>query len=106
MARVRRSFKIIRNGRHVGTASFLGPTIKAAESEARKFARKVGARLATPKSNSRRKNVAAGFMDKFGEFHPVRASYDYSRKRVGESEGFPRARKSSKRRKSTKRKKR
>ena len=31
-----------------------------------------------------RKNVAAGFMDEDGVFHPLRASYDYSRKRAGE----------------------
>ena len=32
----------------------------------------------------RRRNVAAGFYDEEGIFHPIRASYDYSRKRAGE----------------------
>lgn len=32
----------------------------------------------------RRRNIAAGFYDEEGYFHPIRASYDYSRKRAGE----------------------
>ena len=33
----------------------------------------------------RRRNIAAGFYDEFsGVFHPIRASYDYSRPRAGE----------------------
>lgn len=36
-------------------------------------------------SNPRRKrNVAAGFYDEDGYFHPIRASYDYDRKRGGD----------------------
>jgi hypothetical protein len=31
-----------------------------------------------------RENVAAGFVDEEGIFHPIRASYDYSSKRAGE----------------------
>ena len=31
------------------------------------------------------RNVAAGFYDEDGYFHPIRASYDYSSKRAGES---------------------
>jgi len=31
-----------------------------------------------------RKNIAAGFYDEDGEFHPIRASYDYSPARAGE----------------------
>jgi hypothetical protein len=42
----------------------------------------------------RRRNVAAGFHDEDGVFHPIRASYDYSAKRAGES----RSRKRRKRR--------
>jgi hypothetical protein len=53
---------------------------------------------ALPKASKffrRMKNVAAGFYDEDGIFHPIRASYDYSRKRVGERP----KRKSKKRRK-------
>ena len=32
----------------------------------------------------RRRNVAAGFYDEEGIFHPIRASFDYSRSRAGE----------------------
>ena len=32
----------------------------------------------------RGKNVAAGFVDEDGIFHPIRASFDYSPKRAGE----------------------
>lgn len=32
-----------------------------------------------------KRNVAAGFYDEDGYFHPIRASYDYSRSRAGES---------------------
>lgn len=31
-----------------------------------------------------RQNVAAGFYDEDGGFHPIRASFDYSAKRAGE----------------------
>ena len=48
----------------------------------------------------RRRNIAAGFYDEEGIFHPIRASYDYSPGRVGE-----RARK-KKKAKTKKRKKR
>lgn len=33
---------------------------------------------------SKRKNVAAGFYDEDGYFHPLRASFDYSASRAGE----------------------
>jgi len=46
----------------------------------------------------RRRNVAAGFYDDEGIFHPIRASYDYKRSAAGE--------KPKKRRKSTRRKSR
>ena len=32
----------------------------------------------------RRGNVAAGFVDEDGQFHPIRASFDYNAKRAGE----------------------
>jgi len=34
---------------------------------------------------NRKRNVAAGFVDEEGVFHPIRASYDYSAKRAGEA---------------------
>lgn len=39
-------------------------------------------RLANPARKRRRRNVAAGFYDEDGIFHPIRASYDYSESRV------------------------
>jgi hypothetical protein len=41
----------------------------------------------------RRTNVMVGFYDEDGQFHPIRASADYSRRRAGEGSG--RRRKSS-----------
>ena len=38
----------------------------------------------TAKNPKRKKNVAAGFFDEDGYFHPIRASYDYKPGRVGE----------------------
>jgi hypothetical protein len=35
-------------------------------------------------NRGRRRNVTAGFYDEEGMFHPIRASYDYSRSRAGE----------------------
>ena len=32
----------------------------------------------------RKRNVAAGFYDEDGQFHPIRASYDYSGSRAGD----------------------
>lgn len=37
-----------------------------------------------PKRKAARKNIAAGFYDEDGYFHPIRASYDYSPKRAGD----------------------
>jgi hypothetical protein len=56
----------------------------------------VGGSTKRRKANSRRrrKNVAAGFYDEEGIFHPIRASYDYAGGRVGE-----RKKKKAKRRK-------
>jgi hypothetical protein len=43
-----------------------------------------GSQIARAIGNPRSRNVAAGFVDEEGIFHPIRASYDYSRKRAGE----------------------
>ncbi len=58
---------------------------KNAISKARKFFRQF-------------KNVAAGFYDDLGVFHPIRASYDYDAKRAGEGSSR-RSKKSRKKRK-------
>jgi hypothetical protein len=47
--------------------------------------------------NRGRRNIAAGFYDEDGYFHPIRASWDYSRSRAGEG---PKRRKPAKRRRS------
>ena len=47
-------------------------------------------KLANPKRRKKR-NVAAGFFDEDGYFHPIRASYDYSPGRVGEKGAKKRA---------------
>lgn len=44
------------------------------------------------RTNRRRRNIAAGFWDDSG-FHPIRASFDYSRKRAGEKPPKQKARK-------------
>jgi hypothetical protein len=36
------------------------------------------------KKNPKRRNIAAGFYDEDGYFHPIRASYDYSPSRAGD----------------------
>lgn len=36
------------------------------------------------RANVRRPNVAAGFYDEEGVFHPIRASFDYRARRAGE----------------------
>ena len=54
-----------------------------------------------------RRNVAAGFVDSQGIFHPLRASYDYDPIRVGEKDsGRGRGRKKAKPRKKAKKAKR
>lgn len=45
----------------------------------------VARRARVVKVNARKRNIAAGFYDEDGYFHPIRASYDYSRKRTGEA---------------------
>lgn len=37
------------------------------------------------KANRRKRNVAAGYVDQGGVFHPIRASFDYSAKKAGEA---------------------
>lgn len=50
--------------------------------------------------NPRRRNIAAGFVDEDGVFHPIRASYNYSPGRVGEkSKARPAKRKAKAKRK-------
>jgi len=39
----------------------------------------------TRTNQSRRRNIAAGYYDEDGYFHPIRASYDYDKSRAGES---------------------
>lgn len=60
--------------------------------------RKNPKRTVQPKGRTtRKKNVAAGFHDEDGIFHPIRASYDYDAKRTGESSrGWGYARKGAK----------
>lgn len=50
------------------------------------------------RTNRRRRNIAAGFWDDSG-FHPIRASYDYSPSRAGETRKPKRKAKAKKRRK-------
>lgn len=49
-----------------------------------KEAQKILKKLSGAKNPKRRRNVAAGFYDEEGIFHPLRASYDYDAKRAGE----------------------
>ena len=44
-----------------------------------------GVQIPKRKKKNPRKNVAAGFRDEEGVFHPIRASYDYEKSRVGEA---------------------
>ena len=48
-------------------------------------ARSMQAALKKALKANRKRNVAAGFVDEEGVFHPIRASYDYSAKRAGEA---------------------
>ena len=38
-----------------------------------------------PNPKGKRSNIAAGFHDEEGQFHPIRASFDYDPGRAGES---------------------
>jgi len=53
-----------------------------------------GTAYVSTKQNPRRRNVSAGFVDEEGIFHPIRASYDYNRRRAGDP---PKKRKAVKR---------
>mgnify|MGYP001596291985 CR=1 FL=1 len=68
--RQRATFKLFggRSQNPVGTATFLGKSYKKALAAGRRYLR----------------NVAAGFYDADGVFHPIRASYDYKPSRAGE----------------------
>ena len=74
----RATFPILRKNRRVGSVVGVGKTVKAAESAGRGILRSLGIK----------KNVAAGFWDDSG-FHPIRASYDYDKSRVGEKRSRP-----------------
>ena len=67
-----------------GTVSIAGIGKRAKHNPSkRKVRRRVGKAL-TKYVRQNTKNVAAGFYDEDGIFHPIRASYDYNRKRAGE----------------------
>jgi hypothetical protein len=53
---------------------------------------------AVPNPRRRSKNVAAGFYDDEGIFHPIRASYDYKGSRAGESKRKGKKRKAKRKR--------
>jgi len=55
-----------------------GTTIRARSAQA-------ALKKALKQNRHRRRNVAAGYMDEEGIFHPIRASFDYSKKRAGEA---------------------
>jgi hypothetical protein len=56
----------------------------ALASQYRGYTRAKKAAAQARQNPRRRRNVAAGFYDEDGYFHPIRASYDYSRSRAGE----------------------
>ncbi len=60
----------------LGTLRAFGKSAKAAASSAKRIMGQQGIPA--------KRNVAAGFVDGSGVFHPIRASYDYSEKRAGE----------------------
>ncbi len=66
--RARASFRILRRGNPAATLTVFGKSRKAAE--------RLGKRILG--------NIAAGFHDDAGVFHPLRASFDYDPSRVGE----------------------
>lgn len=70
MGRARATFKLFggRTQNPVGTATFHGKSYRAANAAGRRYLR----------------NIAAGFYDSEGIFHPIRASHDYQPYRVGE----------------------
>jgi len=70
MGRARATFKLFggRTQNPIGSATFHGKSYKAANAAGRRYLR----------------NIAAGFYDADGVFHPIRASFDYSSKRAGE----------------------
>ncbi|MBF6570482.1 MAG: hypothetical protein IVW54_16570 [Candidatus Binataceae bacterium] len=63
--------------------------------------RKVGGRFV----RNPRRNIAAGFHDEEGQFHPIRASFDYDPGRAGESRR-PRKKKAAAKKKAAPKKKR
>ena len=70
-------------------------------SKSGKIQLKVPASALKKNPRAKRKNIAAGFYDEDGYFHPIRASFDYSGSRAGDK---PKKRKSAKKRKAKSRK--
>lgn len=60
------------------------PRAVCAAEGRKKYGAKKFAAMARAGKRRKARNVAAGFMDEDGIFHPIRASYDYSGKRAGE----------------------
>ena len=73
MGRERATFKLFggRTQNPVGSATFLGKSYKKALAAGRRYLR----------------NIAAGFYDSEGIFHPIRASHDYQPYLAGEKAG-------------------
>lgn len=71
LGRSRATFQLFggRTSNPVGSATFPGKSYKKALAAGRRYL----------------KNIAAGFYDEDGIFHPIRASYDYSPGRAGEA---------------------
>lgn len=94
MKRVMKTYKLVWSPTGQTIATVTASTMRAAIRKAPKpyskykgeiYAEEIGSMSNSRRRNSRRRrNVAAGFVDEEGYFHPIRASYDYSRKRAGE----------------------
>lgn len=75
---------------------------RAAKRSASKTKRHLASRslsrsYSLPAGSKRKKNIAQGFYDGNGIFHPIRASHDYDGKTAGETGGKPRRTRSKKR---------
>ena len=93
-------FYIVANPKKGGHDFIHGPYKNKSEADwqARIFRglKKSGA-LAKVRNPIKVKNVAAGFYDSMGIFHPIRASFDYSASRVSEKRAYksPKAKKAA-----------
>ena len=72
-----RGHAIIRNPDGKGVARITIST----RAKTKKLAKSALAKLA----NTHLRNIAAGFYDEDGQFHPIRASHDYSKIKAGEA---------------------